>query len=319
LVEYRLAIELQRRGLLLGIYPVFVGDAGKDPTLPDLRSAYTFADGPKGSASHPQQPAEVVVDSVEEKVRDHLASMGLDRPVVPEMTVKEILEEVCRQSGSLMAGSILLASEAVSRQVGAMIAEAKRAEDEEESAAMQSLTDDDSLSLQSISSTNSMRAVIERAARAAVMMDRLDGKYRAALVADPKDLHTLCSYALFMQTRREDFSKAQELYTRALAVDQNHTRSLYCYGRFLEEIRDDHMAAEQMYKRWLALEPTDEVALRNYGRYLRLVRKDFSASARMYALANSSFKQNFVNTENPGPGSKESSRGGGGRGVKGRK
>jgi len=110
LLEYRMAIELHARGLILKIAPLFVGDQ-VGSTATEV-TKYSFRDDPATglSACHPNisasPAASVVVASVEQKVRDHLDAMGLGSPYKASMTVSEILDTICKFQGIFLEGQV---------------------------------------------------------------------------------------------------------------------------------------------------------------------------------------------------------------------
>ena len=100
LLEHRLALELHMREMVTDILPVFVGDvvAGTPHRKPySLRGA---------DASHPQLGgSHVVVASVEKKAHEHLENNGLGSPLRPNMSVDEVLTELCKYQGRFYTGA----------------------------------------------------------------------------------------------------------------------------------------------------------------------------------------------------------------------
>ena len=70
LLEWRLALELQDRGMIEGVYPVFIGDMDES----GVYSNY-FRSG-----CHPSPLADCTVDSVESKLAEHLDRQALGQP-----------------------------------------------------------------------------------------------------------------------------------------------------------------------------------------------------------------------------------------------
>jgi len=69
LLEWRLALELKERGMIEGVFPVMIGDLGPDGEYSDYFK----------SGCNPTAP-DIVVESVEAKLKEHLNREGLGRP-----------------------------------------------------------------------------------------------------------------------------------------------------------------------------------------------------------------------------------------------
>jgi serine/threonine protein kinase len=94
-LEWRLALDLQARNMIHGIFPVMIAD--KD----DGRAILA-------GGCHPnQQPVpDCVVQSVEHKLGDYLEKQGLGSPLLAEMTVKEIVGRICEFQGGILKGDV---------------------------------------------------------------------------------------------------------------------------------------------------------------------------------------------------------------------
>ena len=93
-LEHRLAVELQGLGLIEKMFPVFIGN------LDAATSEYSHY---FGSGCHPSLP-EVTVKSVEEKLRYHMESQALGTPVVPDRTVKSVVDTITACQGAFIVG-----------------------------------------------------------------------------------------------------------------------------------------------------------------------------------------------------------------------
>ena len=89
-----MAVELQGLGLIEKIFPVFIGN------LDDTTSEYSNY---FGSGCHPKL-SEVSVKSVEEKLRYHTESQALGTPLVPDHTVKSVLDAITACQGAFIVG-----------------------------------------------------------------------------------------------------------------------------------------------------------------------------------------------------------------------
>ena len=100
LLEFRLALELCERGLVERIYPVFFG--GYDSNT-RAYSAYRFnGEG----ADHPLTCPEVVVESLERKLRLQLDAQGQGLPLAESATVAEIVRGISRYQGAIVTGTL---------------------------------------------------------------------------------------------------------------------------------------------------------------------------------------------------------------------
>jgi hypothetical protein len=97
-LEHQLAIELEKRGQLRAIFPVFVDELQSQH--PDLYSNFSDAGGlPKCR--------DEVVDRIEEKLRAHLSRLGKGAPRLPasERTVAATLKSIAEFQGAFFRGS----------------------------------------------------------------------------------------------------------------------------------------------------------------------------------------------------------------------
>ena len=93
-LEHRLAVELQELGLIEKIFPVFIGNL--DATTSEYSHYF-------GSGCHPSLP-EVTVKSVEEKLRHHMESQALGTPIVPDRSVKSVVDAITACQGAFIVG-----------------------------------------------------------------------------------------------------------------------------------------------------------------------------------------------------------------------
>ena len=93
-LEHRLAVELQGLGLIEKIFPVFIGDC--DATTLEYSDYF-------GSGCQPTL-FDITVKSVEEKLRHHMECQALGTPIVPNRTVKSVVDSVAACQGAFIVG-----------------------------------------------------------------------------------------------------------------------------------------------------------------------------------------------------------------------
>ena len=93
-LEHRLAVELQGLGLIEKMFPVFIGNL--DATTSEYSHYF-------GSGCHPSL-SEITVKSVEEKLRHHMESQALGTPIVPDRTVKSVVDAITACQGAFIVG-----------------------------------------------------------------------------------------------------------------------------------------------------------------------------------------------------------------------
>jgi len=94
LLEWRLGLELKERGMIDGIFPVMIGDTG-----PDGRYSDYFKSG-----CSPNAP-DIVVESVEAKLKEYLNQEGLGLPYRDNMSVRLILNTILGNQGGFFTGN----------------------------------------------------------------------------------------------------------------------------------------------------------------------------------------------------------------------
>ena len=112
-LEYRLAVELQGLGLTEKVFPVFIGD--KDPST-CLYSKYF------DSGCHPRLP-DVSIQAAEEKLGHHMESQALGTPLVPDRTVKSVVDAITKCQGAFIEGYGDVAFQAAADAITAMLVE----------------------------------------------------------------------------------------------------------------------------------------------------------------------------------------------------
>jgi len=96
LLEHRLACELSERELITHIYPIFVGDI-------DSSGQYDYY---FSSDAKPNAP-DITVLKLEATVMDHLDRLGLGLPLIPNITVKGIVDRINKNNGGFVQGNDL--------------------------------------------------------------------------------------------------------------------------------------------------------------------------------------------------------------------
>ena len=88
-----LALELQRRGIVKGVFPVFVGKTKNESTYDRFYLS---------SASVPN----VSVVSVEEKLKSHLDNQGCGLPYTLNSKAKTVVESIISNQGMFLEGEL---------------------------------------------------------------------------------------------------------------------------------------------------------------------------------------------------------------------
>jgi len=260
LVEYRLGLELHKREMLSYIYPIYLCDADRDPSLVDLRSTYTFTSDNDGKPpSYPMFNSSVIVKSIENKVCEILQSLELGHPILDPTPVDELLKQITSFKSFTITGSIQLSIEELVKQIKARLSSIRNKFLSHQKAEFEH----DKIDLKIINARNQA----EIRSRIMHNLQVSESKYKARLVVDNNSADTFCSYGLFAEKRKKDYLQAQELYERAFNIDPCHLKTLYNYGRFLESVRCNIDAANKLFSRWLELAPNDSLAVRNYSRF----------------------------------------------------
>lgn len=110
LLEWQLALELQERGMLSGVLPVMIGDVDGNGSY-----SHYFASG-----CNPQAP-DIVVKSVENKLREHLDREGLGSPYLEGVTVKSTLSTLLSNQGGFFEGEVECAIVSITQTIIDMI------------------------------------------------------------------------------------------------------------------------------------------------------------------------------------------------------
>jgi hypothetical protein len=97
LLEHMLAAEMQARGLIRAVYPLFVGDLDSESCT---YSNY-FASG-----CHPAAAGAVVVTAAAVKLAEHLDRLGLGTPILDaaSLSVASLLERATKSQGAFLEG-----------------------------------------------------------------------------------------------------------------------------------------------------------------------------------------------------------------------
>jgi len=116
LLEWRLALELKERNMLQGVFPIMIGE--KDETTGNY--SHYFRGG-----CNPNAP-DTEVDSIEEKLRDHLDREGLGSPFQETLTVKQILTIVLANQGGFWVDDPVAAVNTLSDTIVSMTKQRQR-------------------------------------------------------------------------------------------------------------------------------------------------------------------------------------------------
>jgi len=115
LLEWRLALELKERGMLLGLYPVMIGDV-ESTTDSHSRSYSNYFK----SGCNPAAP-DITIDVLENKLREHLDRESLGYPYKNSESVKSLLQTVLSNQGGFVEGEQETAISTVCASIRAMV------------------------------------------------------------------------------------------------------------------------------------------------------------------------------------------------------
>jgi hypothetical protein len=148
LLEHRLAIEFEERGLLQSIFAVYVGDLEPSVVVQSADSGkwkksigstmrgisrgaskvaltvndtlQSYSDFFESGDCWPRQlQDEVVVDEVENQLCDHLKRLGLGPPLLPRLSVNDVLKRVVvSRRGVRLVGSEVQSLENIVQTIG---------------------------------------------------------------------------------------------------------------------------------------------------------------------------------------------------------
>ena len=115
LLEWRLALELNERGMIEGIFPVMVGDV-------DSNGHYSnyFKSGCK------PDPPDIPVDQLENKLREHLGREGLGLPYRDYESIASIVQRVLLNQGGFVEGNLQSSIATLASSIHAMVEEVKQ-------------------------------------------------------------------------------------------------------------------------------------------------------------------------------------------------
>jgi serine/threonine protein kinase len=97
LLEWRLALELKRRGMVEGVFPILIGDIIRHENSHHVEYSHYFRTG-----CGPKELPPWAVVSVEQKLREHLDREGLGAPYENEMSVSDVMKEVLANQGGFV-------------------------------------------------------------------------------------------------------------------------------------------------------------------------------------------------------------------------
>ena len=114
LLEHRLALDLQKRGLLSKIYPIMIGEFSEQTeryggyAWPDLNGV-----------------SDVVVDSVEKKLREHLGRQSLGSSLMPKLSVKDSMDLLTKNQGYFIQGDRSATFDEAAKMIHEMVTSAR--------------------------------------------------------------------------------------------------------------------------------------------------------------------------------------------------
>lgn len=106
LLEHVLSLELQARGLIDVIYPVMLGEVVQN-NIGGPNGSVVYRSNYYSDGSHPVLPEEevsVVVPAVQAILSEHLHNLSLGKPLLKEMTVSRIVNQLLTNNGKVVEG-----------------------------------------------------------------------------------------------------------------------------------------------------------------------------------------------------------------------
>jgi serine/threonine protein kinase/Leucine-rich repeat (LRR) protein len=103
-LEWRLALDLRARGMIEGVFPIFIGN--KIVNENDVQQSTVTYSNFFSTGCHPNPLPSVVVNSIETKLGEHLDHQGLGSSLLGRMTIKQIVDEICATQGGFLRGKI---------------------------------------------------------------------------------------------------------------------------------------------------------------------------------------------------------------------
>jgi hypothetical protein len=112
LLEHHLALELFERGLIEKVYPVMIGDKYVNRELGTQQYGNYFADG-----CDPKLVDDVMVESIQVELHDHLKRLCLGTPLLENMSVQRIKAALLINQGRFIEKSLKASLEGVAADV----------------------------------------------------------------------------------------------------------------------------------------------------------------------------------------------------------
>ena len=107
LLEWSLALELRERGMMHGIFPVFIGDKGVDGIYGDYFTG----------ECHPFPIPNITIPAVSSKLQEHLDKQSLGAAYFEQTTVKQVVDHITAQQGGFIRGDGASAFDAVVERI----------------------------------------------------------------------------------------------------------------------------------------------------------------------------------------------------------
>jgi len=125
LVQWKIALELKERGRIEGIFPVMIGDVipGSQESPDDATNAIKYSKYFQ-SGCNPNIP-NIIVDALEDKVREYLERSGLGCAYLDTVTVRSVQTQILSNQGGLIEGEIEQALSTVVKSISVMASRQK--------------------------------------------------------------------------------------------------------------------------------------------------------------------------------------------------
>jgi predicted Zn-dependent protease len=113
--------------------------------------------------------------------------------------------------------------------------------------------------------------------------DKAEHYYRKALELDPNNAHQTGNFANFLADQRHNYDEAERYFRKALELDSNNANHTSNFAVFLADQRHNYAEAEHYYRKALELDPNDPNILANFA-HLRLLRRQGDDLAQLPAM-----------------------------------
>jgi len=115
--------------------------------------------------------------------------------------------------------------------------------------------------------------------------DRAEALYQQAIDADPKHARNLGNFAYFLWQVRQDYDRAEALFQQAIDADPNHAHYLGNFAYFLWQVRQDYDRAEALFQQAIDADPKHANNLGNFANFMKNIRQDYDRAEALFQQA----------------------------------